>query len=280
MTFNKGMYFWLATRAVLPESWRWFSHTLNSGGQGSIDDLGHTAQAAMQRVDRVLKTRDALRWHLTLRQNNDVADDALAQVDHILVDLVGAFDATARVAHRILGLPGEPQTVGWQKNRWLNQVRPLAPVLAAVVAPHSMAADVFEVIRIMRNTVHGAGLQAIGLGDAGGRRKGTAVGLSAADTDLLKAVTQRRSWAPEWGLTEFTPDRVYLEPGAFIEHVVPTSIATINDLMRETPVEVLATGVVANAEPPSDQLDDPFARRHSRSILYQLGFADVAAAHL
>lgn len=279
--FNRGLYFWIATRAALPESWRWFTHCLEAGRQSGDDDISHTAQAVLHRVERSLMARDALRWHLTLKQNNDVADDALAEVDHILVDLVGAFDAMARVAHQVLNLPsGDLYMAGWQKREWLRAVQQVAPSLAAVMTARDYPADVFEVIRVMRNTVHGAGLTSMGIGRLGSRRDGTVVALSAADTQNLMAVVERHGWAAEWGLTEFIEGRVYLDPGAFVEHVVQAAVPILNDLMRETPVERLGCRPGANTEPPqSDLLSDPFALRHQRSILYQLGFGDLARVY-
>jgi len=94
-----------------------------------MDDLSHTAQSVLHRAERALAARDKLRWHLTLKQTNDVGDDALEQVDHILIDLVGAFDATARVAHHVLNLGGKRHLAGWQSKAWMREVRRAAPDL-------------------------------------------------------------------------------------------------------------------------------------------------------
>lgn len=278
---TRRQYFWVATRAALPEGWRWFSHCLAAERQG-VDDLGHTASAAFHRIGRALRARDALRWHLTLKQTNDIADDTLAEVDHILVDLVGAFDAAARVADCALNFGSDPFRIGWQRtDDWLKRVGKTAPDLAAVLEPGSHAADVFKVIRIMRNTVHGAGLRSVGVGNLQRRREKTVVGLSVADTRKLMAVVERRNWSTEWGLKQFTDDRVYVEPGAFVEHVLRASLPILNNLMRETPVENLGVDPGPRSTPPqSDNWTDPFAVRHQRSILYQLGFDDLAQAHI
>jgi hypothetical protein len=282
LTFNRGLYFWVATRALLPEGWRWFSHCIGAAGPGPEDDVVHTAQSVLHRVERTLRERETLRWTLTLKQTNDTGDDALAAVDHILVDLVGAFDATARIAHRALSLPEEDEWhAGWQKSRWLKEVTKKAPDLAAVMRSGETAADVFEVIRIMRNTVHGAGLQAMGVGRLSGVRQGTVVGLPVAATKRLTEIVERRGWGDLWGLKEFTDDRVFVDPGAFIEHVLPAVFRTINDLMRLTPVESLAAGPVSNANPPrGDSLSDPFALRHQRSLLHQFGFSEFTRARV
>lgn len=273
LTFNKGLFFWVACRGLLPAGWSWFSACVEAENGDPLQDLVVTAQSVFQRVKRALIARDALRWHLTLQQNNDVADDALAEVDHILVDLVGAFDAASRVAHRVLGITGNEYGAGWQKEAWLRRVAEQAPALADVVAAGSEGSDLFEVMRLMRNTVHGAGLQALGLGrGANGRRVGTAVSLPVGETTRLLEILEGRGWADIWGLTEFYGGRFYVAPDAFMEHIVRASIPILNRLLQETPVErLLGQPPRAPGRPTSDASNpDPFA--YQDNVLMQLGF--------
>lgn len=267
--FDRGLFFWVGTRALLPEGWRWFSHCVAAEGDGHSQDLVITAQSVFQRIQRSLIARDTLRWQLTLPQNNDVADDALSEVDRILVYLVGAFDAVGRVSHRVLGLAGNEYGAGWQKENWLRKVQTSAPDLAAAMAPGTEAADLFEVVRLMRNSVHGAGLQALGLARGVGRREGTGVSLPIAETQRLLELLTTRGWSDTWGLTEFYRGRFYVAPDAFIEHLLRASVPVLNDLMRLTPVErLLDAPATSTGEPP---MDGPFA--HGHSVLMQLGFA-------
>jgi hypothetical protein len=272
LTFNKGLYFWVGTRALLPEGWRWFSHCVAADGGSSTSDMTLLAQSVLQRVERTLVARDALRWHLTLPQNNDVADEALAQVDHILVDLVGAFDALARVAHRVFRLESSEYASGWQKDAWLTKVQDQAPGLAAVMAARTLGGDLFEVMRLLRNTVHGAGLQAMGLSRMTGRRQRTVVSLPVGETARLMTVLERRNWSEAWGVTEFEDGRFYVSPEQLVEHMLKTAIPVLNDLMRETPVESLLN-LPGRYTGPAEEDDpgDAFAVRHQRSVMYQLG---------
>jgi hypothetical protein len=100
----------------------------------------------------------------------------------------------------VLGLAGNEYGAGWQKESWLNRISPEAPDLAAVMAPSTEAADVFEVMRLMRNFVHGAGLQALGLARGVGRRDGTAVSLPIGDTGRLRELLEARDWSDSWVL--------------------------------------------------------------------------------
>ncbi len=272
LRFNRGLFFWVGTRALLPEGWRWFSHCVEAEGGERLGDLVTTAQSVFQRVQRTLIARDTLRWQLTLAPNNDVADDALSEVDRILVYLVGAFDALARVSHRVLALAGSEYGASWQKEAWRRRVRTSAPDLAAVMAPETEASDLFEVMRLMRNSVHGAGLQALGLSRGIGRREGTGVSLPVGETDRLLEILESRGWSDTWGLTQFYEGRFYVAPDAFIEHLLRASLPVLNDLMRLTPVErLLDSPTTGTGLPPTD---GPFA--HGASVLMQLGFAPAS----
>lgn len=270
--FNRGLFFWVGVRALLPDGWRWFSHCVEAE-EGDPQDLVVTAQSAFQRIQRSLMARDALRWHLTLHQNNDVADDALAEVDRILVYLVGAFDAVARVAHRVLALPGSEYGAGWQKESWHAKVAAADHDLAAAMAPGGEAADLFEVMRLMRNSVHGAGLQALGLSRGVGRREGTGVSLPIAETERLLELLNARQWSESWGLTQFYEGRFYVAPDALIEHLLQASLPILNTLMRLTPVERLLDKPSQLVQRPQD---GPFA--HGATVLMQLGFAPPSVA--
>lgn len=67
------------------------------------------------------KARDDLLRAVNRKQDIDVAEDALIALDTCLAFLVGARDAAARVAHRMLGLaPGHVRRAGWQSSSWLK----------------------------------------------------------------------------------------------------------------------------------------------------------------
>ena len=114
---NRGLYYWVGTRELLPSAWRWFSACVQystSIGDNSLLLLG---QSVLQRVQRALQVRDEVHAALNKPQDNDTADDALSSLDVALLLLMGAVDATARVVHSVLksaALPTEP--VGRNRN--------------------------------------------------------------------------------------------------------------------------------------------------------------------
>jgi hypothetical protein len=207
------------------------------------------------------------------RQDNDVAEDALIALDTCLIFLMGAMDATARVAHRVLSLP--PNGVyqaKWQNHSWLASVAAEAPPLTAIVADSTPGHDALTILRLLHNSVHEAGLTAMGVG-LPGRREETLAGLPGADRARIVAAADRNGGRAEWGLRELIPGRLHAEPAILLERLLPATIKLLNELMAATPVEDLS-GVSLTPEkhaPPQDR-NSPFGERERLSIRWQLGF--------
>lgn len=270
-SFNKGLYYWVGTRELLPEGWRWYTACVAHSVQGP-DDLIYLGGAVFQRVVRVLRARDDLLRAMNQAQDNDVADDALTALDTCLVFLVGAVDATARVAHAVLCLPPEDSnTAAWQKDRWLRDVTAQAPGLSAVVTTGTAGHDTLTILRLLRNTVHAAGLQALAVGPPG-RREETLIGLPSADASRVLAAADRQGGRDTWGLRELLPGRLHADPGVLLERLLPETIELLNSLMAATPVEQLAGVSLQPADllPPAGP-NQPFGERERRSIRWQLG---------
>src|SRR4051812_34020039 len=62
-------------------------------------------------------------------QNNDLQEQALSQLDVVLILLMSAVDVAARVAHRVLGLSSDEHSAGWQRKKWLKEVGTKMPAL-------------------------------------------------------------------------------------------------------------------------------------------------------
>lgn len=281
MQLNRGLYFWVGTRALLPAGWRWFSYCAASDAGDPHAPMTFLAQSLFQRVARALRKRDSLMLNMSSRQDNDVAEDALTDLDHVLVLLVGAFDVLARVAHRSTSPSGAEKQAGWRRDDWLKKLTVAAPDLGALAAEGTEGADLLKVLSILRNTVHGPALQALGLA-AGPRRRGTGVSLPASETEALVEVLMRRGWDQNWGLAEFDAGRFHATPDLIVEHVLQAAIPLMNAMMVATPVERLVTADATpslDAPPSSDDLNDPFAARHQESLRWQLGFTVPIRPH-
>jgi hypothetical protein len=283
-SFDKGLYYWVGARELLPAGWRWYTACVqrdaNQDQAAGGRDLTYLGGAVFQRVTRVLQARDDLLRAMNCWQDNNVAEDALTALDTCLMFLMGAMDAAARVAHRVLGLPaGREHDAGWQRDGWLAKVADREPSLAALVAAGTAGADVMTILSKLRNTVHGAGLPALATIGLSGGREGTLVGLPSADRGEILAAVGRLGGPDAWGLQELLPERVHADPGVLLGRLLPSVITLLNGLMTATPVERLR-GVslkAADMVAPRDR-GGVFGERERQSIRWQLGL-DEGALH-
>lgn len=267
---NKGLFYWVGTRELLPSGWRWFTACVHAGADD--DELIYLGQSAFQRIQRALQARDEAHRALNQPQNNDTATDALANLDLVLLGLMAAVDVTARVAHRVLALPGNRYDAGWQRSSWLRKVRREAPALADRVAANTAGAHTLFVLSRLRNSIHGTAMDALAVSQSPARREETLVGLPHAETDLLLLAMDSLDGRAAWGVRELMPHRAHADPGVLLDRLFVGVLDLIDDLMQLTPVERLSgTQLDPDAEGPSDD-DGTFDAWTRQSIRWQLGF--------
>jgi hypothetical protein len=163
-TMNRGLFFWVGTRELLPAAWRWFTGCLQHSRGGGEERLVFLAQSVLQRVQRALQVRDEVHVSLNRPQNNDTADEALASMDVMLLLLMGAVDATARVAHTALQITTDIHQSGWQRKTWMKEVTLRAPALGALFDPGTDESHTLTILRLMRNSIHGEAMQPLAVG--------------------------------------------------------------------------------------------------------------------
>lgn len=275
-TYNRGLFYWVGARELLPAAWPWFSACLQHGRTVRSERLTYTGQSALQRVDRVLELRDLVHRALNQPQDNDVADDALVSFDSALVFLMGALDAVARVAHELLRMRGGSHDAGWQRSRWLGKLEKVAPDLAAVVAPGTEGHALLVILTALRNTVHSAGLLPVGVGTARLERERTMIDLSSGvDDEKLQEVLTcmdvlggRQAWSVEY----FGAGRYLVDPGVLLDQMVPPAARLLNDLMKKTDVEKLdGVNLTDEQRQPPTEPDGVFSEKARQSIRWQLG---------
>lgn len=273
--FNRGLYYWVGTRELLPASWRWFAACVQHDEPSPERELSDLGQSLLQRAERALEARDRVLVALNQPQHNDTRREVLASLDDILVDLMGTVDAAARVAHRVLGLPpGSEYTAAWQRVSWLGLVAQAAPTLAQVTTLGTPASDALTILRRLRNSVHGTALRAMALKEVGARDEQTIVEIPPNDTEVLDAMDKLGGRAA-WGARQLLPNRVHIDVAVFIDALLPRILALLNELMERTPVEQLANVALGPSDcvPPAPDphntgIWDEWVRT---SIRWQLG---------
>jgi hypothetical protein len=274
-TFNRGLYFWVGTRDLLPSAWRWYhACAQHSVGVGN-DSLMMLAGSLLQRFDRALELRDSVHISLNQTQNNDLREDALSALDMILVSFMAAIDVAARVAHRVLDISGDEHQAAWQQKRsggWWHRLHAVEPALANVVAVGTQGDDTLTIVRLLRNSVHGAALQGIAYVQDGGPQE-TLVGLPAEEQSEVLAAMDAVGGRGSWGARAAVLGRTHVDPGMLVERLFDTVLALLNELMAKTPVERLSQVALSPAHdgPPAGGPGDPFEPWMRQSIRWQLG---------
>jgi hypothetical protein len=198
--FNRRLYFWVLTRELLPNAWRW----TDAGGQHSQatgdDTTLQLSLSALKRVDHALRARDRVHEQMKLPQNNDTADEALFHLDTFLVFFVSAFDAVAQAAHLIYGLdPGKLHLAGWRRKWRTKQLSIVAPQVSALMDDGAPARDALDLLAFLRNTIHGEALSTVAR-QAGGRPLENVLLLPRSQEQALLSIIARHGGNDRWGI--------------------------------------------------------------------------------
>jgi len=144
-----------------------------------------------------------------------------------------------------------------------------------LVAPGTPGQNTLTVLRLLRNTVHGAALQAIAF-EEWMRRQESLVTVPVDDEPEVIAAIAALGGEEAWGLRRIVSHAVHIDPGALVDALFPAVINLLNDLMDRTPLEGL-DGVnltTENSQPPPPNpkntgMWDEWVRT---SIRWQFGF--------
>ena len=276
ISFNRGLFYWVATRELLPASWRWLSACVQHSTFSGTGDLSALGSTLLERVRCAVEARDRIHFSLNRPQNNDTHDSALLDLDVVLLMLMAAADVAARVVHLVLALPGDERRAAWQSDRWLENVRKLAPELSAVVAEATRGQAVLTVLRLLRNSVHGAALPSVAYLSGRGPQQ-SLVSLPARDRNELSVALDRLGGWRAWAAQVEDGDRFYLDPGVFADRLLREVINLLNQLMTLTPVEQLPGVNLSESDlrPTEDRISgaswSPFDEWVRANVRRQLG---------
>jgi hypothetical protein len=276
--FGKRTFYWVGARELLPQGWRWFSACVaHSNAQEFVpgaNNLTYLGGAVFQRVAGVLQARDDVMRTVNRKQDSQIVEDSLTALDVCLIFLMGALDATARVAHHVLGFPAEQaRNAGWQREKWLKKVEEKAPELARVVAPGTDGSHALTIVRLLRNTVHDTGLRALGVIQHSVQRETTLAGvcLSATDRADIIAATDHLGGRDAWSIQELLPEMLHFDPGVLLDRLLPAVMELLNKLMAKTPVESLAGVSLKSSDLIAPLRDPDFDENQRHSVRWQLG---------
>ncbi len=267
-TMNRGLFYAEGARALLPAWWRWRNAISQHVQQTAVvhehhvdadRELLNLSAAPLTRLQRALEARDHVHRALNQPQHGDTAELVLANLDVALVMLMAAVDATARVAHRALGLKtADSFSAGWQRSGWLMDVRKADGRLADAFDPDTTwNGAVLLVLSRLRNSVHGGASTPLGIPTTVPGQHDTLIEFLGIKTAELAECMDRLGGTERWGMREVIRDRVHFEPDALVENLFAAAIKVIDNSMAATPVErlkgVALTEELAQTPPLSPQ---------------------------
>jgi len=257
---------WSAVRSQIPAGWPWASALVDHGTVEN-DDAALIFEALFERLTRALNQRDILHRAMNEPAGNRSRRQVVEAFDYIMVNLVGAFDATARSAHLGAGLPWEKRyTAKWQTN-WRTQLG--VPELAAMFDTNQPAADLFAVLRVLRNTVHGAGLGSFTARQSGKDDEVLAI-LPRDDADDIVEGLNRLDPNEDWGIATTTLLGSHFNTARMTEALLPRALFTLNEVVTLCPLSALkSTGRVLTTGPP-DSMPFDLGTSTRANLLYGL----------
>ena len=270
MKFDRGLFYWVLMRELLPSAWRWFSACVSSSTNTKDDTILLVAQSALERTERALRARDRMHERLQLTPNRDSVTEAIFYFDVTLLMLGGAFDGLARVAHITHSLKGSPRSASWGSKEWLKKLGNANKPLADAMQPEQPFRDARELVAALRNTIHSMSLRTV-THQALGRRDELVLVPSDIAPDL-EAVVNRLRTADEFGVTREADQRLYIRPGTYVEVALPIVAEALNGVMDLTPVAQLpgVDPAFLTTGPPTDRNDNVWAP-DIRAQIWRLG---------
>lgn len=233
-TFNKGLFWLEAVWMHAPSGRNVLARTLMLDQARATNILGPLADIAIRRIARAFERRDSI-WRLIDQPLDlDVSEDTLAALDSFLTFLMGSADALARLAHNVLQLQvkGEPASIAWQKGDWLKALKAKSADTAAIFAPRSDGHAALEILRLLRNTIHAEGLDAVAVG-AGPQNPAVWVRLSTTEGPLIAAAIDQLGMRDAWGLHVGADRRFLIAVGPLVENVLLNMLNVFRRIFEE-----------------------------------------------
>ena len=229
------------TREHLPSMWTWFSACVTSGD--SNGDMTALGESVFRRTDRALRVRDRLHTECLRYPTDRTNDEALFQFDVLLFTLSGAFDGAARVAHRVYALGTGEYRAGWTNRDWRKRLSDPAPDLAQLFDHESDNWRLLRLVALLRNTIHGAPIRAIG---TSGSQRRSLVAIPGEERSEIAELAEALGGSDRWGV-RVSGTETYVEPDRFTECLMPLAIALLDETLSHTDVRHLP-GVGPDAE--------------------------------
>jgi hypothetical protein len=228
-TMNRGLFYQRSVISLVPRLFGALVALAAQARTGDDADALRLTQAIFGRLQQTLVARDEMYWALNRPQNRDVAFEVLTAFDLALLTLMGAVDASARLAHHLLGLKSDQYRAGWHRDEWRRQVAERCPAIAAAIEAENRL-DALNVLRKLRNTIHAALIDPIAV-SRGQVHVATRIELPAADAVAILASINRLGGREEWSIESHATGRHHADPAELLDHLLARVTPMLNDLL-------------------------------------------------
>lgn len=269
-TMNRGLFYQRSVIALVPRLFGALVVFAERAWAGNADTLRLT-QAIFGRLQQALVARDEMYWALNRPQNWDVAFEVLTAFDLALLTLMGAVDASARLAHHLLGIGSGQHDAGWHRNKWRKQVANRCPTIVAAVEAENRL-DALTVLRKLRNTIHAALIDPIAVA-RGQVHVTTRIELPASDAETILASIDRLGGREEWGVESHGPGHHHADPAELLDHLLVRLTPMLNDVLAAMSSDHFPD---APTEPAGDYWG--LAGDPARTYRWQIDLAPIHAA--
>jgi hypothetical protein len=267
---NQTWFYWQAAQGLIPGRDRWAYACAAYTRAANDTTLSSLPQALIWRLDQVLRARDRLLATLAVvPQDYSPVDEALTELDQILLWLMAAFDIAARVAHVALDVPMKIRNAAWQSEEWLNKLANQDTALANLVRNNSEGEHILTIVKELRNSVHGDALSAGGMIPVAGKHAlEPLVALPQSSREHVLEAIDALGGQEVWGVVQPFPEKdLHFHPGTFVEQLLPRTLNVLNALMDATSVERLL-----GAESDPERVPGTLPRMlHDHRMMWQLG---------
>ncbi len=234
--FDRGMFYWVLTRYMLPEMWRYFSACVYSNKLGK-DGMTILGQSVLVRCERALQAKDEIGRLFYSRRDNNTSDEIMYHFDYFTLLLSGALDAQARVAFYVYEITSiKERFVNFRNSDFVNKLEAADPELAQFINGDYFQ-DFSLIISKTRNTIHGAGLLPLMHSDINGQQT-TLINVPKADANSIWSICEKYGLPTEWGIQKIA-DLVTIEPYTFSKKLIEHTLKITNEIARLTQVEKL-----------------------------------------
>ncbi len=260
---NEWLYYQIGAVELLPELWRWSSAATQLPSADDRQRCSGLHDAVLQRVQRSLRTRDSFYKAYNLPQKRDAVRTMLVELDQLLVLLMGAIDASARFTHIVVGVPADNRRfAGWQQADWRKKVAKQNATLGDLCRTGTPLANTLVILTRLRNTVHSEMIRATM--QQSGRKRDAPIRLPDDEQQEILDAMDALGGRMAWGVSVALDGSTVVDPGAFVDQLLPRVLTLLNTVMEYTP---------GGAGPkPSIQGPRWYDERNRLSIRWQLGF--------